>query len=288
MHVTALLLRLTLLCAALVVGPARWAGADELRNKSQKINVALKQSTLLESMTQTACFAMSGLQRRENRSEALDQIDSFGTALAGLREGHEWLGLRPETHPAALQGLGVADQSWTRFRPVIQQLVNGDNHSVVVQQLLSDSSPAQHITNALSQEMIKAHGHDLSVRMQTGLFEAAAHRMRVQRSLSELCFVMNGIGGAQMADRLTQTLSQIDAGFTYLAEGNGTIPKAPNARVQRNLRTAALFWGKMRPNFDLALSGQGISEATLRKTLKFNKSVLKQLNQAVEGYLPQP
>lgn len=262
------------------------AGTDALRNKTQKLNISLKQATLLEGMAQTACFVMSGVDRNQVRTEALEYVDGFDTALTGLRAGHEWLGLLPEQNPDALAQLAQADAQWHGFKPVIQQIVYGDYHSVVVQQLLTGSAPARLQASALSAQMIAVYGGALSEAERVGLVEASAHRMRTQRALTQLCFFLNKIGGAETKRSLQATLAEIEAGFTHLSDGTGPLLEAPNGRVKRNLRTAALFWKKISAEIETALASGSADPAVIRKALKLNKSVLKQLNQAVEAYLP--
>lgn len=275
---------------ALILMSAAFSSASaetgSFRNKAQKLNISLKQATLLEGMTQTACFVMSGVDRNQVRTEALEYVDGYDTALSGLRAGHEWLGLLAEDNPGALAQLERADAHWQGLQPVIQQIVHGDYHSVVIQQLLSGREPARLQARALSAEMISVHGNVLSEAERVGLVEASAHRMRTQRALTELCFFLNDIGGVETKRHLQASLAEIEAGFTYLSDGTGPLLEAPNGRVKRNLRTAALFWRKISAEIEAALVSETADTAAIRKALKLNKSVLKQLNQAVEGYLP--
>lgn len=259
--------------------------AANAQTVSQKVNIALKQATLLEGLSQNACFAMSGLNQAQARADALELLDGFSTALAGLREGHQWLDLLPETDPGVIGELDKSDASWNSLRPAIQQLVNKDYHSVVIYQFLKNQPLALAQARGLADKIIDAHGAALLPDDRVGLREAAAHRMRTQQVLRELCFVINEIGGAEMKVALAQTVSRIDARFVTLSEGGEGVPAAPNARIKRNLRTAALFWDKMRPGLDVVLRGEVLAEPELAKLLKLNRSVLKQLNQAVEGYL---
>lgn len=277
---------LVILCA--FSGPGVAAGTEDASQAArQKLNISLKQATLLEGMTQTACFAMSGVKHAQSRGLALEQVDGYATALSGLRNGHEWLGLEPETDPEIRTMLDAADTEWARFRPVIEQIAHGDTHTVVVGQLLGLSGPTRVQADQMSVAIFAAQTDLLPTHERQGLAQAAAHRMRTQRALKELWFLIHDIGGDAMPDILAATLAEIDAGFAGLSEGSAAFIEAPNARIKRNLRTAALFWSKMRPVMNAALAGETPDDAAIAGALKLNKSVLKQLNQAVEGYMPQ-
>ncbi len=259
---------------------------DAAQRALDKIALAVRQATLLESMTHAACFSMGGLADARTADTALEHLDRFGTVLAGLRDGHEWLGLPPEDDPETRAMIEDALIEWHAYRPVILQITNGDYHSIVVRQMMQDRALVQQDAIALATHIMARIGSGLiDPQFAASLTAAAAHTARSQRAFTELCFVLNGVGGSNMRQRLTETVQAFDAGFARLSDGDAGLPAAPNDRIKRNLRTAKLFWSKMRPVFDDAAAGRTVDPAALKKALKFNASVLKQLGQAEQGYL---
>ena len=80
-------------------------------------------------------------------------------------------------------------------------------------------------------------------------------------------------------------MEEADQTYALLTSGALDIVPAPSARVTRNMRTANLFWGKMRPTIDAVQDTQMPDAVAVQKMLKLNQSVMKQLNQAVAGYI---
>lgn len=256
------------------------------KDKVARINLAIQQGTLIQSMTQAACFAMADVDAKRSGNKALEDIDTYETVLEALRDGHEWLGLLPEARPEMLTDIATTEEAWQRYRPNVQQIVARDYHTVIINLIYQLNAPATDSSTWLAQQFIDAFGSDVfDPSFNAALLLAGHHRMLSQRALLELCFVMAGVGGDGMRARLDLTLKEFEAAFETLAEGNSDIAPPPNARISRNYRTAKLFWKKMRPVLEKAINGDQIAEADVTKVLKFNKSVLKQLNQAVEGYL---
>lgn len=279
-----------LLCLLWLAGGMAAAGPPDpadARSRMQAVNVALGQATLIEAMAQNACFAMRGTGADQARGAALEHLDRFDTALGGLRAGHEWLGLLPQTDPFVLHSLNGTETAWQRLRPAMQQVIHGDYHSVVLSQFLREQPSVLGAVQSFAKTLMDAQGAALGAQERTGLGAASAQRMRTQRALHLLCLVRSDIGGDAMRAQLGDITAQIDAGFATLSSAGGDVQGAPNARVQRNLRTAALFWDKMRPVFTRTLAGEDVPDADLRKAVKLGDSVLKQMNQAVEGYFPQ-
>ena len=182
--------------------------------------------------------------------------------------------------------IAEARQDWHDYGAAIRQLIHKDYHSVIMRQILARNQAALEGANRLSKRFIDAFGAEVFDPQLTAALELAGyHRMLSQRALKETCFVLAGIGGQPMREQLAATLQEFDSVLTRLQTGDAEIAPPPNARINRNFRTANLFWKKMRATMEAILAGQTPDETTLKKMIKFNASVLKQLNQAVEGYL---
>ncbi|WP_299692421.1 hypothetical protein [uncultured Tateyamaria sp.] len=270
-----------LLCLPLVSA----ARADE-PDTSTRLTLALRQATLVQSMRASTCFAMGGIDQDRQGALALEHADSYGTTLAALRDGHDWLGLSPARNADDVAAVATAETVWRDFRPAVDQIIAGDLHSVVMRQIMRDADPTVDSATRLSGHFFDTLDMPASgphIRQAAQL--AAHYRMLTQRALGEMCFVLFDLGGAPMRSRLLETLSDIDQSFALLSEGGTDIAPPPSARVSRNLRTAHLFWSKMRPTIVAVQSDTMPDALTVQKMLKLNKSVLKQLDQAVDGYI---
>lgn len=261
---------------------------DQRKDKATRIDLALRQSTVIQSMTQSACFAMGGIDVDRSSTTALLELDTYATVLTGFREGHQWLGLLPETNADMLFKISTTNRVWDRYRPAIQQIVAQDRHSVVMDQILTLNAQVIDESNSLAHYFLSEFGDEVFPADLIGALHLASHhRMLSQRAMKELCYIRFGLGGLGMRDRLKATLEEFSAAGLALLNGASGVPPPPNARIKRNYRTAALFWSKIQPTFETVLADHIPGDAELISALKLNASVLKQLNQAVGGYLLQ-
>ena len=269
-----------ILTFVLVVPPAAHAS-----DATKRITLALRQATLVQSMGAAACFAMGGIDTSRKAAQALEHADTYDTTLIALRDGHDWLGLMPVNDARDLAAIATATETWRGFRPAVYQIVAGDLHSVVMRQLMQDTDSTVDSSNALAHHFLETLDLQKVAADQQAAAQLAAHtRMLTQRALREMCLILFDLGGAEMPMQLDSTLAEIDAAFKTVSAGAAGVAPPNNARVARNLRTAELFWSKMRPTLEGARDNDTPDPIAVQKMLKLNKSVLKQLDQAIEGY----
>lgn len=264
-------------------------GADDAaiaRDHGERVLRALEQGALVHGMAQAACFDMAGLENIGTGDIAMDLRDTYQTSLDAFVDGHEWLGLLPTDDPAELAAIARVRTMWEAYGPAIAQIVHGDYHSVVMAQILSRASSTADASIKLAREFLTLNGTgNMTPEVAEALLLAGRYRLMSERALMETCFALNDIGGDTQKYILQFTLEEMDTILTTLKEGGDGISPPPNARIERNFRTALLFWNKMVPVMEQAIAGETPDETAIRKMLKFNQSVQKQLNQALAGYL---
>ena len=272
--------------AVLSVLPLAGVARADPDDTAVRLTVSLRQLALVQTMRAATCFAMGGVDADRQAALALEQADTYETTLTGLRDGHDWLGLSPTRDPDDVAVIAATEAVWRAYRPAVYQIVSGDLHSVVMRQIMRDADQT-----VVSAEQLAGHfletleAADISPDRRAAAMLAARFQMLTQRALAETCFVLFDLGGAETRDRLTRTLEEADQTYALLTSGALDIVPAPSARVTRNMRTANLFWGKMRPTIDAVQDTQMPDADAVQKMLKLNQSVMKQLNQAVAGYI---
>ncbi|MEO0936826.1 MAG: hypothetical protein AAFY38_01585 [Pseudomonadota bacterium] len=272
------LLRCACLVAVMAMGTLAQADARK------RVTLALSQPALVEAMGASACFAMGGIDAHRQSAAALEAVERFGTTLTAFAEGHEWMGLEPATRPDDLRLIHEAQAEWAAYAPAFHQTLAGDLHAVVMAQLLAGTKPTAARSTALAEHFITAAPDAVAADLIPALRMAANQRVLTQRALRQMCLVHIGLAGDPMRAALHQTLDRIAAAAAQLAEGDADISAPPDGRVARNLRTADLFWSKLRPTLDAVAAGAPTSDMDITKALKLNKSVQKQLTQAIDGY----
>ncbi len=251
-----------------------------------RIKIAFQQGVLVHSMSHAACFTMAGIDLSRNKTRAIEDFDTFTTALKGLREGHEWLRLAPETDPRLIAHVEDMQDTWRLYGPAVQQVLHKDYHSVVLQQIIDNGDMVFDASISLAHDIARQHaGEQLDPKLLAAITLAARHRMLSQRAIKEFCFVLVGLGGEQMPKRLNATLQEYDMLLQRLRSGDTEIAAPPNSRVERSFRTADLFWKKITPLFERAAAGEVPTEMEIAKALKMNASVMKQLIAASDAYL---
>ena len=251
-----------------------------------RLKVAFQQGVLAQSMAKSACFAMTGISTRQNTMNARDDWDSFSTGLVALKDGHEWLGLAPESNPSLRASVDDLAGVWGNFGPAVQQILHEDYHSVVLGQILYNGDPVVDASIEVARDIAQQYGTGiLPPEMVEALALAAYHRMLSQRAIKEMCFVLAEIGGDTMSYRLEFTLQEYADVLARLRSGDNNVAAPPNARIERSFRTADLFWSKMIPVFEKVIAGERPEDADIAKLLKFNTSVMKQLVAASDAYM---
>ena len=275
-----------LTCALLLAVAPVPTQADEARNARERIILSLKQATLVHSMTGAACFAMGGDLAPRASDIAMEERDAYTTVLTGLADGHQWMGLLPEENAEMRAFIAQTQSGWRSYGAAVAQIVHNDFRTVIMAQILYGTSAEEKRASALATRMIEVYGPQVFDAKLTNTLKLASHmRMLTQKAIKESCFLYFGLGGAAMQAQFEQTLADIDAAILRLSEGDGEISPPPNGRITRNLRTARLFWDKMVPVMQAIAAGEDVASKDIQKMIKFNVSVLKQLNQSVEGYL---
>ena len=228
---------LTFLVSILIsVSPGFAQDDDALhRDKRERINLAIRQATLVQSMTQAACFAMAGFDEKQSQTIAREHIDTFSTVQTAFQSGHEYLGVLPLTDAGMKPEIAEMDAIWGGYLPPLNQILHGDHHSVVISHIYRLNAPATDGANALAQDFIDRFGADVfDTELTASLRLAGHHRMLPQRAIKEMCFTLFGLGGANMPHLLQRTLQEFDQASAHLTEGSAAFPLPPNARLGRN------------------------------------------------------
>ncbi|WP_415920371.1 hypothetical protein [Tateyamaria sp. SN6-1] len=275
------LLRVCAMMLACALPQVTFGASDD----GARVALALRQATLVQGMSASACFAMGGVDAQRQGARALELSDTYRTTLGALRDGHDWLGLTPVSDASSLAAIETASHVWRGYVPSIRQIIAGDLHSVVMRHIMIETDLVTDSANSLAAHFLDNSADlKLSEDAARAAQAAASVRMLTQRALREGCYVRFALGGDEMRTQLVHTLRQIDTLFVRLAEGDAELAPPPDARVARNFRTAQLFWSKMRPTLDAMHAGEAVDDITVQKMLKLNTSVLKQMDQAVDGY----
>lgn len=269
---------------ALVLGGfARPAHAAD--DSAVRISLSLRQAALIETITAATCFAMGGIDAQRQKSVALEGLERYGTVLTAFREGHKYLYLSPLPKTADASTLVWAEDTWQAYAPSLQQIIAGDLHTIVMRHVLTDREETVLTAIAVSSDVMKDHGNNVLASGALPALRLVGHlQLLTQRAVRQSCYVHFGLGGADLPQTLRATLNEITTIFARLSSEGDVGATLPNARIARNIKTAGMLWGRVAPAIALILDDPAIDHTAIAKMLKMNGSVLKQINQGIDGF----
>ena len=266
------------------------AAEDAEAASRAKINLSGRQRMLTQRMTAATCLATAGADRAHRIEVARASHMDFDKALHGLQHGDASLGLPNETNAAVLAAFAEVEAVWSVLGPAVQQLVAGDNHSIVLGQLLRLNLPALKTSNAAVQEIVAAYGGgDLDPALARAIDVAGRQRMLSQKMMKEACFVSIGLGAEASAQALLGTIDLFANSLLQLQRGDSDagIAPPPTPDVAQQLRAVEALWGDYRTGLIAALesNGDGIRVADLTALAAMADEVLAASHQAVLRYV---
>jgi len=85
------------------------------------INLSGKQRMLTQKMTKEFLLIAKKIGAKENQQALVKSINLFDKTLKGLRDGDEDLGLPPTTDKKIRDQLGLVEEHWVGFYPILQK-----------------------------------------------------------------------------------------------------------------------------------------------------------------------
>ena len=99
---------------------AKKGGLKAAPGLAATINLSGKQRMLTQKMSKEFLLVAYGYEREDNKLALLDTYSLFERTLKGLLDGDETLGL-PGTKPQHIRDqLGVVNELWTQFKPIVE------------------------------------------------------------------------------------------------------------------------------------------------------------------------
>jgi len=262
------------------------AEEDVAYSDLKRIKLSLQKEALVLKMTHAACYALGGLNPERKKDLALDLMANYGTTLDTFREGASSLGVLPETETEILNQVDALEEVWENYSRAMEQVVSGNHHALIVEQMLDSYSDLAVASNALAINFIEHYGGDaLGEEIGQALQVSARHAMLSQRMVKEMCYVYFGVGGQTMAFHLRKTIEAVEAGFLTLIDGDETLSPPTNDRVEENLRMAQQLWMDVKKVAENLTKGASTNGDQIAAALEQNIKVLQHLQRAKEGYL---
>ena len=261
--------------------------ADEITAARQKINLSGRQRMLSQRMTSAVCMAVTGADPA--RAEvAMAAVGEFDTALAGLKDGNDSLGLTVETDLGIREGIETVEGTWSIFQVAAQQLLAGDLSSTTLNTILSMNLQLLSQSNDVVVLFEKAYGASvIDEGMAATINVAGRQRMLSQRMTKELCFVAADFDRSANQESLQKTIALFDSSLDFLMNGDAaaSIVPPPNPDVLIQLTVVETIWDDVKPIMEAASSGGAPNVGDLAAIAAMTDKMLVEMNKAVQMYV---
>lgn len=245
--------------------------ADALSSADRSINLAGRQSLLIEQMTNGTMLAVLGIDRDQNVSGVRSSRDLFNSTLYGLRHGDAELGLSATTMPEVLAELARVEGLWPRYDQTLQSIVTSLMNSADVTERhvreLSDvhASMIEAVDRAVdAYERYSLGGAFHSMRSST--LNGAGHlRSQSQMMLGQLLAIAYDDRGEQNRRLLGEAASDFDRTLIGLIEGDPELHllAAPTAEIRAEIAKVQRLWTEVRPIVERVAAGGAVDTQTI-------------------------
>lgn len=273
-------------CAAtLYTQPTLAVGVADTRTVAEQIDIAGRQRMLVQQIGRAACYVLGNVEVERNQKLALEGIQSFSDVQTWLRHGDVVKKWPVAVDPQLIASLDRVDALWSTLKAADSQLVYGDFHSIVVEQVMEFTNPvmaAADQTVAVLNRMLGAAADNPSYAKTLDV--AGRQRMLTQRATKEFCFAALVSGSRDQKRALIMTIEEFDQSINHLLYGEDGLMEPPNVVIKAQLQRTARTWAKLTKIMNGVISGEAITQEQMIEASALSDKVLLQMNAVVFAY----
>ena len=246
------------------------------------INLAGKQRMLTQKMSKEALFIAKGVDVDANIASLKKTAALFDKTLKGLALGDDGLNL-PKTEDAEiLAQLQKVTELWVPFKANIDKVVGGNSDKATLEAIAKENIPLLKNMNKAVQMYAKASGSKLDPQMAKTINLAGKQRMLTQKMTKELLLVANGIDAPANSENAKKTVALFEKTLNGLIKGDESLglKGTQDAGILKQLEVVQKLLAEYKPIVEKVET----SDEALKKALKLNIPLLKNMNKAVKMY----
>lgn len=269
--------------------PPHSAAAKALSNSdaAAKITVAGRQRMLSQRLTAATCLVMSGVDVAHRSQVADTSWNDFDTAVVGLAQGSETIGLTAENNSDILATIDDVSTIWKNMGPALRQILAGDVSNVTISVVLSENMPLLSASNDVAQAFVREYSQGtINQGLAVTLDMAGRQRMLSQKMMKEACFIAVGLNVDEMRSSLLQSIDLFDTSLGMLSNGasDAGIIAPPSQALSAQYATVQKLWVQYRESLSEVANTDG--RVDLLKDLGTQSdSLLAAAHKAVQMYL---
>ncbi len=260
--------------------------ADARSDYNRSLNLAARQSLLVEQMTNGAMLAALGIDTEQNIRNVLQARDLFDRTLRGLRRGDDELGLIAAEQPEVIRQLGRVDGLWPRFDQTLQGIiVTLDSPGGVREAQIRQLSDEHRLMSETVARMIAvfehfSHGGDTHSILTTTLNGSVDLRSQTQLMLGELLAIAYHQDAEHNRRLLGQAAGAFDRTLHGLIHGDPEMRLLPaaNEEIRAELAKVERLWREIQPILSGVAAGGSADQRAIATVSRYTTRMLAPLN----------
>lgn len=266
--------------------------ADAQSGANRSVNLAARQSLLVEQMTNGAMLAVLGIDPNENIRAVRSSRDLFNSTLHGLRNGDDELGLSATTTPEVLDELLRVEALWPRYDRTLQAIITPlETSADVTERQVRELSDIHTVIIAAVDrstdvfERYSLGGAHHSIRSTT-LNGAGQLRTQSQLMLGQLLAIAYDDRGEQNRPLLGEAARDFDRTLTGLIEGDPELRllAAPTDEIRAEMAKVRRLWIEVRPILERVAAGASADEQSITTISRHTRRMIGPLNMTAFMY----
>lgn len=247
------------------------AEQTNLSESLQLLNSAGKRGLLVQRMATCSCMTMLGDPNHRKMGE--QAISAFEGSLMAT------------SNPDLRQSNAVAHadmiEIWPDIRSALNQLLEGDHHSIVAHQLFEGTDELLERTQVIEDALLATSQNDQTDQQMALLRQMSDQRMLGKRMMKQACFMMAGMRNADHLIDLQQAIADYEKGFRAVLQS-----AAQDAEFEQTLQTVATAWAQFRTDLESVVSDESLGQEFASVMITRSDKLLASMSKAI-AYLLQ-
>ena len=267
------------LCFGLAMIPAIQVAASggEAVQRLKQLNKAGTRGLLVQHMATCSCMTMLGDANHRKTGELA--ISAFEGSLVSSKNPD--LGVHNGAPHADMIAI------WPDIRSALNQLLQGDHHSIVAHQLFEGTDELLERTQIIEDALVSDLPDDLDQEQGRLLRLMSDQRMLGKRMMKQACFIMAGLRETRYSNELMMAMDQYQAGLSRLLNGDpiDQTPAISDAALRAKIKAVEALWIPFRSDLETVVKDASTGQVFASEMMNKSDALLKEISAAISHLL---
>jgi hypothetical protein len=261
------------------------------RDAQHRINIAGRQRMLSQRIAKAACLTALHPGGGDHFQEMHEAYALFKSSMRALINGSAEIGLAAERDTEVLSAIQMANRLAVQYGAAIDELMAAYPAGPVQARLAKFNELNLPVLIAINDavELLESKhedGHLIRPGLANAINISGRQRMLSQKMSKELCMIASGFKAQETRAHMLGTVALFTSSLEELKMKLAAMQIAQKEEVGIRVQLAKIerHWQELAPIFQRVSEGATPSDAEVKIVAAANKSLLVELNQAVELY----